>query len=170
MNDLALKRLTAVGWTPDRKVDYSEIEQLYRDQNLTMPDVLHVFFSSFAYIETYEITKDRNYWHSIDPGSAFGVSGSSFYGSSFDKYKKKELQPLFEKNGIVGEIYPIGSAYDDYMDIYYHENGKFYLYMNGGGPLTEIGSNVDEMLNYLFGDDDSTRKDIVYEDRFQRMQ
>ena len=44
MNDLALKRLTAVGWTPDRKVDYSEIEQLYRDQNLTMPDVLHVFF------------------------------------------------------------------------------------------------------------------------------
>ena len=70
MNDLALKRLTAVGWTPDRKVDYSEIEQLYRDQNLTMPDVLHVFFSSFAYIETYEITDDRNHWHSIDPGSA----------------------------------------------------------------------------------------------------
>ena len=114
-------------------------------------------FSSFAYIETYEITADRNYWHSIDPGSA----STEYYGRSFDEYKKKELQPLFEKNGIFGEIYPVGAAYDDYMDIYYHENGKFYVYMNGGGPLTEIGSNVDEMLNYLLGDDISTRKDIV---------
>ena len=88
-------------------------------------------------------------------------------GSGFDAYKKYDLQPLFAEFGIVGEIYPVGSAYNGDMDIYYHENGKFYIYMSDGGPLgplIEIGSNVDEMLNYLFGDDYSTRKKIIYKD------
>ena len=170
MNDLALKRLTAAGWTPDRKVDCSEIERLYCEQNLILPDVLRVFFTSFAYLEiTDAITDDTNCWQYIGPDAIFFTweddvfrleDGTEVKG--FDGYKKYNLKPWFEEHGIFGEIYPVGRAYDYYMDIYYHENGKFYLSMNGGGTLTEIGSNVDEMLNYLFGDDHSTRKDIVY--------
>ena len=170
MNDLALKRLTAAGWTPDRNVDCSEIERLYREQNLILPDVLRVFFESFAYLETTKaIIDNMNYWHYIGPDAIFLSwedhvfeleDGSEVKG--FDGYKKYLIQPRFEKHGIFGEIYPVGRAYDYYMDIYYHENGKFYLFMNGGGTLIEIGSNVDEMLNYLLGDDHSTRKDIVY--------
>ena len=171
MNDLALKRLTAAGWTPDRKVDCSEIECLYREQNLILPDVLRVFFESFAYLGTNKITNDRSEWHYIGPDAVFSEWENVVFKlkngmdrTGFDGYKKLELQPLFEKNGIIGEIYPVGDAYNGNMDLYYHESGKFYLYMSGGGPLTEIGSNVDEMLNYLFGDDHSTRKDIVYDD------
>ena len=169
MNDVALKRLTAAGWTPDRKVDCSEIERLYREQNLILPNALRVLFVSFAYLGTNEITDNRDDWHYIGPEAVCSQWKDRVYTlkdgtkrSGFDGYKKQELQPLFEKNGIVGEIYPVGDAYDGYMDLYYHENGKFYLFMNGGGTLIEIGSNVDEMLNYLLGDDHSTRKDIVY--------
>ena len=53
------------------------------------------------------------------------------------------------------------------MDIYYHENGKFYIYLSDSGPLgplIEIGSNVDEFFNSLIGDDHSADKDIIYED------
>ena len=156
MNDLALKRLTAAGWTPDRKVDCSEIECLYREHNLILPDLLRVFFESFAYLGNDEITDDRYEWHYIGPEAVFSQYDSRRGG--FDRYKKEELQPFFEKNGIIGELYPVGDAYNGYMKIYYHENGKFYVY--GEAPTTEIGSNVDELLNYLFGDDDSTAKDI----------
>ena len=152
MNDLALKRLTAVGWTLDRKEDCSEIKCLYREQNLILPDLLRVFFESFAYLDTREITNDRNRWYYIGPEAVF--SKYEGWRNGFDGYKKRELQPFFEKNGIIGELYPVGDAYDGYMDIYYHENGKFY--MCGGSSTFEIGSNVDEMLNYLFGDDGST--------------
>ena len=165
MNDLALKQLTTAGWTSDRKVDCSEIERLYREQNLILPDVLRVFFESFAYLETYEITDNDNDWHYIDPVFLINRYKDKVYTlkdgskrSGFDGYKKRDLQPFFEKKGIVGEIYPVGGAYDDYMEIYYHENGKFYIY--GEGPTTEIGSNVDEMLNFLFGDDPGTAKEI----------
>ena len=72
MNDLALKLLTAAGWTPDRKVDCSEIECLYREQNLILPDVLRVFFESFAYLEiTGAIIYNMDYWHYIGPDAIF---------------------------------------------------------------------------------------------------
>ena len=74
---------------------------------------------------------------------------------------------MFAKFGIVGEIYPVGSACNGYMDIYYHENGKFYIYMGCGGPLIEIGSNADEFFNSLIGDDPSVDKDIIYKDYLQ---
>ena len=72
MNDLALKRLTASGWTLDRKVDCSEIERLYCEQNLILPDVLRVFFESFTYLETTKaIIDNMNYWHYISPDAIF---------------------------------------------------------------------------------------------------
>ena len=74
---------------------------------------------------------------------------------------------MFAKFGIVGEIYPVGSTCNGDMDIYYHENGKFYIYMSDGGPLgplIEIGSNADEFFNSLIGGDHSADKDIIYED------
>ena len=176
MNDLALKRLTAVGWTPDRKVDCSKIESEYAEHHLELPQVLREFFSSFAFLRIYYV----NHYgfekkHIISPRCIFEsfecvkyeLEEDGVEGSGFDAYKKYDLQPLFAKFGIVGEIYPIGSTCNGDMDIYYHENGKFYIYMSDGGPLgplIEIGSNVDEMLNYLFGDDYSTRKKIIYKD------
>ena len=173
MNDLALKRLTAVGWTPDRKVDCSKIESEYAEQHLELPQVLREFFSSFAFLRiSYVDHYGSEHKHIISPRCVFEDCEDITYeleedgveGSGFDAYKKYDLQPLFAKFGIVGEIYPVGSAYNGDMDIYYHENGKFYIYMDNGGPLIEIGSNVDEMLNYLFGDDYSTRKKIIYKD------
>ena len=165
MNDLALKRLTAAGWTPDRKVDCSEIECLYREQNLILPDVLRIFFESFAYLDTYKMTDDEDDWHCIDPYTVLFRYKDRVYTlkdgskrSGFDGFKKYDLQPFFERHGVIGEIYPVGIGYNGYMNIYYHENGKFYEY--GEGPTTEIGSNVDEMLNYLFGDDPGTAKEI----------
>ena len=157
MNDLALKRLTAAGWTPDRKVDCSEIECLYREQNLILPDVLRIFFESFAYLDTYKMTDNDNDWHCIDPSTVLFRYKDRVYTlkdgskrSGFDGFKKYELQPFFERHGIIGELYPIGTSCRGCINIYYHENGKFYMY--GEGPTTEIGSNVDEMLNFLFGD------------------
>ena len=55
MNDLALKRLTAVGWTPDRKVDCSKIESEYAEHHLELPQVLREFFSSFAFLRIYYV-------------------------------------------------------------------------------------------------------------------
>ena len=60
---------------------------------------------------------------------------------------------MFDYFEITGMAYPVGSACRDYMTIYFHDNGYFYLYM-GGGPLIQAGNTVDYFLDGLIGDDD----------------
>ena len=119
MNDLALKRLTAAGWTPDRKVDCSEIEREYAEQHLELPQVLREFFSSFAFLRIFYVDHyGSENKHIISPRCVFEDCEDITYeleedgveGSGFDAYKKYDLQPLFAKFGIVGEIYPVGST------------------------------------------------------------
>ena len=37
MNDIALKRLYEAGWTPDRKVDITPIEEAYASEKMVIP-------------------------------------------------------------------------------------------------------------------------------------
>ena len=37
------------------------------------------------------------------------------------------------------------------MDILYHNDGNFYIFM-GGGPLIRAGNTVDDLMNALCGD------------------
>ena len=167
LNDLTLEKLTAAGWTPDRKVDYSKIEQAYRENNLILPPPLRAFFASFAYLkipyaeDAFEIDPSYIFEEYQDEWYTYTLEEDGFDGFGFDGYKKDYLQPMFRKFGIEGEIYPIGVAYNySSYEFYYLENGKFYLYIDDVA-LWEIGTNVHEMLNGLFGKDHSTWK-ILY--------
>ena len=142
MNDLALQRLTAAGWTPDRRVDYSSIENAYAKAGMTIPDKLKSFFSSFAFIHIeYDIQHIEQESHYFDP---------SF---DFHNYNKADYMHLFDDYGINGMAYPVGSAYRGNMTIYYHDNGHFYLYMECSS-LIQTGDTVESLLNGLIGNDD----------------
>ena len=148
MNQKALERLTKCGWTKDRHVDISKIEKQYRDFNIEMPDIVRSFLESFQDIKVIYPLRDP-YVHKEE----------HCFDGNIDYEDKTELETLFEDYGLIGMVYPLGCAYRYNMELYYHENGKFYQYM-GGGPLQEIGKTVDEMLDVVIGDDFSTWKDI----------
>ena len=46
MNNIALQRLYDAGWTPDRKVDITPIEEAYASENMVIPDRLRDTFEA----------------------------------------------------------------------------------------------------------------------------
>ena len=72
MNTLALDRLKASGWTPDRKVDFSSIRAAYENAEMEIPEKLQLFFSSYAFLVIkYEDEDHTMESHYIDPSVDF---------------------------------------------------------------------------------------------------
>ena len=141
MNDLALQRLTAAGWSPERNVDITPIERDYAEAGMQIPEQLQSFFSSYGFLRIqYDIQHIEPECHYFDPTGIFRI------------YDKNSFNNLFHDYGIDGMVYPIGSAYRDNMTIYFHSNGYYYLYMECG-PLIQAGNTIDSFLNGLIGDD-----------------
>ena len=139
MNNLVMTRLIASGWSKERNVDYSSIEGAYRENGIKMPDAIKDFFQSFAYLEVKVSCLDGDIeCHCFNPIHSFAWD------------KKEYLEHIFDDYGIFGMAYPLGDACDYNMILYMHENGHFYLFMDGG-PLIDIGDSVDNMLNNLIG-------------------
>ena len=138
MNELALSRLKESGWTADRHVDYSEIEKAYSDNGLEMPDELREFFDRFAFLKiVYILPNGKIEKHFFNPVYAFWDNDYDYFSTIFNDYN------------IFGTAYPMGSV-DEEMTLYYHDNGNYYLYMDGG-PLICIGDSLDIMMDNLIG-------------------
>ena len=142
MNDIALKRLYEAGWTPDRKVDITPIEEAYASENMVIPDRLREFFISYGFLVVkYDIQHTEPERHSINPIA------------DFKNYSKEDFAHLLDDYEIYGMAYPVGFAYRGNMSIYYHDDGNFYVYMEGG-PLFRAGSGED-LIAALCGDRES---------------
>lgn len=132
MTELTLQRLKACGWTPDRKVDISPIEEFYDEKGIVMPQFLREFFTQYAFlhIEYYDSKRGVHEEHNLTPS---------------------DDQIYYRHIGIHGTAYHVGQAFRDNMDILYHNDGNFYIFM-GGGPLIRAGNTVDDLMNALCGD------------------
>ena len=146
MTELALQRLKAAGWTPGRKVDITPIEDAYADAGMQIPDKLREFFEEFGllgirYEEKYSdfVKKEGHY---INPCV------------DFLNYGKVDYSHLLAPYGAPGAVFPVGFAHRGNMKIYYHENGSFYLFMEGG-PLYYCGDTAESLFNGLIGGDRS---------------
>ena len=140
MKQITLNRLHASGWDENRCVDYLSIVQAYENEKLTMPEALKHFFSRFAFLKVrYEKRHGEYEKHSFNPVYEFKY------------FHKSDYEDMFSDYSIDGMVYPVGSAYDGNMTVYMHENGTFYLYMDGG-PLIDIGNSIDSMLDCIIGD------------------
>ena len=141
MKQITLDRLHVSGWDNNRVVDYSGIVLAYEKEQLIMPDILKQFFSSFAFLKIrYEKRPGEMEKHSFNP----------IY--EFIYFHKSDFENMFSDYSIEGIVYPIGTAYDGNMTIYMHETGNFYLFVDGG-PLIDIGTTIDSMLDCIIGDD-----------------
>ena len=145
MNDLALERLHKAGWTTDRKVDISRIVNRYAKAGIDLPGSLREFFTSFGFLELdYVDERGNSEHHSINPH--FG-------------YSKSQLAHVLEWYNVNGMAYPVGSAFRDNMDILYHDDGNFYLFM-GGGPVIRCGNSVESFFNGLIGEDNQNWENL----------
>ena len=146
MTELTLQRLKSSGWTPGRKVDITPIEEAYADAGMQIPDKLREFFEEFGllgieYEEKFSSSVCRES-HLIDPRV------------DFLNYNKEDYKRLLLPYGAPGAVFPVGFAHRGNMKIYYHENGSFYLFMEGG-PLYYCGDTADSLFDGLIGSDDS---------------
>lgn len=132
MTELTLQRLKVCGWTPDRKVDISPIEEFYDEKGIVMPQFLREFFTQYAFlhIEYYDSKRGVHEEHNLTPS---------------------DDQIYYRHIGIHGTAYHVGQAFRDNMDILYHNDGNFYIFMRGG-PLIRAGNTVDDLMNALCGD------------------
>jgi len=141
MTELTLQRLKAAGWTPGRKVDITPIEDAFAKAGMQIPDKLREFFEEFGFL-TFSWGKKENMTderHVIDPRM------------ELQYLSKKQFEHCFEDYGIYGTAYPVGSAYRDNMDILYHDDGNFYLFMSPD-PLIRCGNTAEGFLDGLIGD------------------
>ena len=143
MTELTLQRLKAAGWTSGRKVDITPIEEAYADAEMEIPPKLREFFEEFGFLSIeYDIhrsesrTEHESHW--VDPRF------------DFHNYGKDDFEHLFDDYGVFGSAYPVGSAFRGNMTIYYHEDGNFYLNMEGG-PLIRCGNTAGSFLDGLIG-------------------
>ena len=141
MTELTLQRLKATGWTPDRKVDITPIEEAYAEEGAHIPEKLREFFAEYAFldIEYYDSVRDVHEEHNINPlDESWG-------------WDRQTFDNLLEQVGVSGTAYYVGAAFRRNMDIFYHDDGFFYFFM-GGGPIIRIGSTIDEFVSALCGD------------------
>ena len=179
MNDLALQRLTAAGWTPERKADYASIEKDYEIAGMEIPDKLKPVFSSFGLLEIefddqpiqqnkpksllrrlgnwlFDVEDHRLPCIAFDPNICF--DDEICENGKWENYHRKldDFDNLFEEFGLPGLVYPVGYVYniEKYGDamVCMHENGCFYLYVFEEYPV-RIGDSVDSLINGLIGDD-----------------
>ena len=146
MNETALERLKAAGWALGRKVDITPIEEAYADAEMEISPKLREFFEEFGllgieYEEEFGGSVCRES-HLIDPRV------------DFLNYNKEDYKRLLLPYGVSGAVYPVGFAYRGNMKIYYHEDGGFYLGMEGGS-LFYCGDTAESLFNGLIGGDRS---------------
>ena len=144
MTELALQHLKAAGWTPGRKVDITPIEEAYAEVGMEIPPKLREFFEEFGLLGI-EYDRGPNCGtenHHLDPRV------------DFLNYEKEDYENFFGVWGVPGAVYPVGFACRGNMKIYYHENGSFYLFMEGG-PLYFCGNTADSLFDGLVGNDKS---------------
>ena len=109
---------------------------------MCIPDTLKAFFQAFGFlkIQYYDKRRDCHEMHRFSPSVEF---------------QKKQYAHLLDSYGIPGMAYPVGSAFRENMDIYFHKNGNFYLFM-GGGPVIQAGDSVDSFLDGLLGEEEQS--------------
>ena len=131
-----MQRLHAAGWTADRKVDISSIEKQFNSAQVVLPDKLKEFFTSFGFLkfeyEDGEGKRRRQESHTISP---------------FFDYKKEFYAHLLDCYDVHGMAYPVGTAHRANMDIIYHGDGNFYLFM-GGGPVIRCGNSAESFFEF----------------------
>jgi len=88
MNDIVLKRLYDAGWTSDRKVDITPIEEAYAFENMVIPDRLREFFISYGFLVIkYDIQHTEPERHSINPIADFKNYSKEDFAHLLDDYE-----------------------------------------------------------------------------------
>ena len=142
MTELALQRLKAAGWTSGRKADISQIEEAYAEAGMQIPDKLREFFEEFGFLRlTFDIRHTEPERHTPDTRRLF-----------LNYPNAASLADLFADYGIFGTAYPVGFAFRGNMELFFHDDGNFYLYMPCCQLVRERKSGAD-LVAALCGDE-----------------
>ena len=138
MQALTLERLKKAGWYEGRKIDISEMEEMYKKGKLPMPQNVKKFLEEFGNLRFEDKDRDDDISFVID--NLIGNPG-------FDYEYYYEILRDFDINITV---YPIGIACRKNMIVIMDENNHFYYWTEY--CLLRIGKNIDEMLDCKVGE------------------
>ncbi|MCM1499227.1 MAG: SUKH-3 domain-containing protein [Clostridium sp.] len=137
MEKITQERLSKAGWNEKRKIDVSDIKEMYLNAGIVMPANVEKFLSTYGLL----VFDDAERKESLEfiPGKALGSNLDRDY-----------FEDLLEEYGIHEMMYPIGVACRENLMVLMTEKNTFYCFTNG--YLERAGENLEIMLDCLVGE------------------
>ena len=116
MNHKSMKILKKAGWFPNKKIDISEVIQIFENNNIEVFDEAKKFFEEFGDIT---IKTKSIYSKKLIPYHTFDIGIILKYG--YRERLSEELSVILNKKVIC-----VGSYKSADLDVYIDEDGKIY--------------------------------------------
>lgn len=137
MEKITQERLLKAGWSEKRRIDISDIKEMYLNAGIVMPENVEKFLSIYGLL----VFDDAERKESLEfiPSKALGCNLDRDY-----------FEDLLEEYDINEMTYPIGVACRENLMVLMTEKNTFYCFTNG--YLEKVGENIEIMLDCLVGE------------------
>jgi hypothetical protein len=148
MKERTRERLLKAGWTPERRLnkeEMEEIERLYISAGMIIPVVVRGFLEFYGKLHVEFVTNSLffpNFLEKVD-FDPFKITSYIMEKEDFDEIPKDFNEVKDE------EFFPVGSIYGDSMILMMTRKGKFFSMM--GTLLCRGGKDIEEMLDCIVG-------------------
>ena len=137
MEKVTEERLVKAGWDEKRRINVTDIKEMYQKVGLVMPENVENFLTIYGMLVFKDVDRKENL--EFIPEKALGCN--------LDKGYFEELLEDYDINEIV---YPIGVACRENLMVLMTEQNIFYCYTDG--YLEKAGKNIEDMLDCLVGE------------------